>query len=927
MVYPSKYERQYDFQNYQNANPTRPLPADKVNADYNSVQGSIGEIVDFLKYSLRADGAIADGAVGFDQLDEAILTNGITTLSFWTTDTNYSVGRVVVFGVSFYLCEESHRSGVFTTDLSAGKWALLGTMPNGADGADAPTYGGTSTTSLAVASGSKSFTTQAGLAYVAGSRVRATSAGDTTRFMEGVVTSYSGTTLVINVDNIGATGTYADWNFSIAGDPGEDLSAYEAAVVQSRSWALTHDLTAFDAVYTMGRTSANGVGRGFFKNVGATALLDSGASFTDAAGNNFQYVAGAEGADITCFGALGDGSTDCTTAIRNAVIFAAGDWVYAPPASGKYVITDTVEYRTSSADPFTPGFKLRGGGYLRTVFDNQVAGTALTGVYTTTNGSVIVTMAWPSHGKIPGEAFTAFNVSATVGGLTMEGTWRITATPDANTVQFNHSSPASSTVAVATANATITKPMFSVMTTGSINDVFLAQTGVRFLDFGVQTTTSPIGSTAIRLLSAFEVDIDIHIDGMSADGIQIVSMLGDHDGSNQICIDGRIENCKRYAIVTSVASGVNEISGMVLGGKRLFIQKCGTAGGSITTSGGMKWKGQGLHFGTVFFTICENGGLYVPGGAGLANTITYDFLVFENNKVRSIQVDGLDGMTGQMLQIYNNDDFTASYGVRLDGTSSVVRNVKIPLAIVRATSGNNAYAAFSQTGVNADKSNRVGSVIWQNFDYTGQTRFDGINSGPNISEKLTGSGTFTLEVGCRWLRVRGWGGGGGGAGSGTTPGSGGAGGNTTFGTATANGGAGAVGGTGGAGGTASGGTANRTGGTGQNGSGLSATAGGNGAASSRGAVGFGGTPGGGAGAAASANSGSGGGGGGVNTTANGGGGGGAGGEFDFVIANPGLTYTYAVGAGGTAGTAGTSGAAGAAGGSGYLIIEEHFSGM
>ncbi|MET4332015.1 hypothetical protein ABIB80_007877 [Bradyrhizobium sp. i1.15.2] len=68
MSFPTKYTRQYDYVSYQNANPSRPLPADKVHADLNQVAMSTAEIVDFLKKSLRSDGAIANGSVGADQL-------------------------------------------------------------------------------------------------------------------------------------------------------------------------------------------------------------------------------------------------------------------------------------------------------------------------------------------------------------------------------------------------------------------------------------------------------------------------------------------------------------------------------------------------------------------------------------------------------------------------------------------------------------------------------------------------------------------------------------------------------------------------------------------------------------------------------------------------------------------------------------------
>lgn len=89
----------------------------------------------------------------------------------------------------------------------------------GAAGANAPTYGGTSTTSLAIGTGAKAFTTQAGLAYQSGARVRATAASDTTKWMEGVAT-YAGTALTITVDKTGGTGTFASWVFNVTGQPG-----------------------------------------------------------------------------------------------------------------------------------------------------------------------------------------------------------------------------------------------------------------------------------------------------------------------------------------------------------------------------------------------------------------------------------------------------------------------------------------------------------------------------------------------------------------------------------------------------------------------------------------------------------------------------------------------------------------------------------
>lgn len=88
----------------------------------------------------------------------------------------------------------------------------------GTNGTNGPGYKATSTTSLAITTGSVTFTTQSGLAYQVNDFVGASSAGAGPAFyMAGFVTSYSGTTLVTNVTNSGGSGTHADWNIALLG--------------------------------------------------------------------------------------------------------------------------------------------------------------------------------------------------------------------------------------------------------------------------------------------------------------------------------------------------------------------------------------------------------------------------------------------------------------------------------------------------------------------------------------------------------------------------------------------------------------------------------------------------------------------------------------------------------------------------------------
>lgn len=239
MSYPTKYTRQYDYVSYQNANPNRPLPAGQIHADFNQVARSTAETIDFLKRSLRSDGQIANGAVGLDQLDPTLATAGLKPADPWASGVAYTAQQSVVAVGSLYRCLIAHTSTNFAADLAAGKWLLITALvagpagpggdpgpqgdegPQGNAGPQGPGYGGTSTTSLLIANSvSKVFTTQPGLAYQAGSYVRASSAAAGANFMEGTVTSYVGGALTLAVTNIGGSGTFADWTFAVAGAPG-----------------------------------------------------------------------------------------------------------------------------------------------------------------------------------------------------------------------------------------------------------------------------------------------------------------------------------------------------------------------------------------------------------------------------------------------------------------------------------------------------------------------------------------------------------------------------------------------------------------------------------------------------------------------------------------------------------------------------------
>ena len=84
------------------------------------------------------------------------------------------------------------------------------TGSSGATGVTGPGYLATSTSSLTIALGAQTFTTQSGLAYLANDQIRISHSA--TNYMEGTVNFYTGTTMIASISNIVGSGTYTSWN-------------------------------------------------------------------------------------------------------------------------------------------------------------------------------------------------------------------------------------------------------------------------------------------------------------------------------------------------------------------------------------------------------------------------------------------------------------------------------------------------------------------------------------------------------------------------------------------------------------------------------------------------------------------------------------------------------------------------------------------
>lgn len=135
MAYPTEYERIYDFSDFQEDNPSDPLPANQVDAELDAVKVALDSTQAFVENVVNAEGELAAGVVTPTSLSAAALallgSGGFTVKSAdWTTTTVYAVGDLVRYNASVdadgtYVCAVAHTAGAFATDLSAGKWTLI----------------------------------------------------------------------------------------------------------------------------------------------------------------------------------------------------------------------------------------------------------------------------------------------------------------------------------------------------------------------------------------------------------------------------------------------------------------------------------------------------------------------------------------------------------------------------------------------------------------------------------------------------------------------------------------------------------------------------------------------------------------------------------------------------------------------------------
>jgi hypothetical protein len=191
---------------------------------------------------------------------------------------------------------------------------------------------GTSVTSLAIATGSKVFTTQTGKQFNTGQFVIASSAANAANYMWGQITSYSGSTLTVNVITTGGSGTLADWNIAVSGERGAagvgnaltsgNLSQFAATTSAQLAGVISNETGSGSLVFATSPTLVtpllgtptsgdllNCVSAGYSSNSFVRVNSGNGYGSTNNKIRRFSVTESSGGSDITYADSAADGAS------------------------------------------------------------------------------------------------------------------------------------------------------------------------------------------------------------------------------------------------------------------------------------------------------------------------------------------------------------------------------------------------------------------------------------------------------------------------------------------------------------------------------------------------------------------------------------------------------------------------------------------
>lgn len=118
------YEITFSYTEFNEGQGDNKFPGAQADNDFTNLKTSIDSVIARLSGISRPDGELANGIVKKHTLGSDILT-GLPAPRPWVTATAYAVNDTVTQANALYIADVAHTSGVFATDLAAGKWVVV----------------------------------------------------------------------------------------------------------------------------------------------------------------------------------------------------------------------------------------------------------------------------------------------------------------------------------------------------------------------------------------------------------------------------------------------------------------------------------------------------------------------------------------------------------------------------------------------------------------------------------------------------------------------------------------------------------------------------------------------------------------------------------------------------------------------------------
>jgi len=291
----------------------------------------------------------------------------------------------------------------FQAELNAYRDALPSTI-TGTD------YAATSSTSVAIATGSKSFTIETGKSFQIGQSVRVASTANPANYMDGQVTAHNNGTgaLTVNVTAIGGTGTIAAWTIALLPSGAGSFATLGGAETLTNKTLTTPVLSGTASGTTAGRvvylSGAMSYGDGSAQRT--VANLDQAQTFTnktlDTAGGNVLKING---------NTLAASAGTATLTLPNATDTLVGRNTTDTLANKTLGSGSTINTSVTLTESGTPAANTVG---FRGLPLNQQSGTSYTLVLNDIGKLLKITNTTPATITVPPNSSVAFPIGTTI---------------------------------------------------------------------------------------------------------------------------------------------------------------------------------------------------------------------------------------------------------------------------------------------------------------------------------------------------------------------------------------------------------------------------------------------------------------------------------------------------------------------------------